>query len=187
MTAPHHADPPAAADAAGVARWDPEPQYIGALLWLPAPRVRPLLNLVPDTVIEAPLARWAYELIAQRVGAGGDPNPVTVLQAGRCRAAAGALHPDRPPGDTELRALARYLIEAYTRVLAPAQAVGSYAAAVLDGAYRRRFAACGIRMQQAAAGVAGRAELTGQLIAIRDELADLRRRAERADPTTGGP
>ena len=44
-------------------QWDPEHQLIGALMWLPAQRARPILELVPDTAIWRPITRWAYEII----------------------------------------------------------------------------------------------------------------------------
>ena len=161
-------------------RWDPEHQYLGALLWLPAAQARPLLALVPDSALRSPVARWAHELIRRTVQAGADPNPALVLDAGRHHPAGDCLHPDRPLDAATHGRLALYLFDAYTHTIAPAHTAATYAGQVLDRAYRQAFADCGTRMQQIATTAAGRDQLTGQLIAIRDELADLRRRAEKA-------
>jgi len=185
MTAPARslrvAAEPAAIDALAVTdRWDPEHQYLGALLWLPVAQARPLLALVPDHALGSPLPRWAHELIRRTVHAGADPNPVLVLDAGRRHPPSDSLHPDRPPDAAALARLALYLFDAYSHAIAPAHTAATYAARVLERAYRHAFADCGARMQQIATTAAGRDDLTGQLIAIRDELADLRRRAEKA-------
>ena len=61
-----------------------------------------------------------------------------------------------------------------------AVAAESYAREVLDEAYRRAFRFHGIRMQQFADCGAERGDLAAEFIAIRDDLADRRRRAEAA-------
>lgn len=185
MTAPARplraAPDPAAADALAVTdRWDPEHQYLGALLWLPVAQARPLLALVPDSALASPLTRWAHELIRRTVQTGADPNPVLVLDAGRRHPPSDSLHPDRPPDAATLGRLGLYLFDAYSHAIAPAHAATTYAAQVLERAYRQAVADCGARMQQVATTGAGRDDLTGQLIAISKELADLRRRAEKA-------
>ncbi len=179
---PLRAAPEPAADSAHAIadHWDPEHQYLGALLWLPAAQARPLLALVPDTALRSPVARWAHELIRRTVQAGAHPNPVLVLDAGARHPPSGRLHPDRPPDATAQGRLAVYLFNAYSRAIAPTHTAATYAAQVLDRAYRQAFTDCGARMQQIATSAADRDQLTGQLIAIRDELSDLRRRAERA-------
>ena len=160
-------------------QWEPEHQYLGALLWLTAEQTRPLLELVPDTAIWRPLTRWALELIRRVVNAGDDPHPVTVLAAAQRHPARDALNPDAAPSGHERQALALYLFDAYSQAVAPASCAPTYAREVLDQAYRRAFDSCGIRMQQLAA-TGDRQALTEQFTAIRDELSDLWRRADRA-------
>jgi replicative DNA helicase len=166
-------------------QYSPEHQFVGSLMWLRAEEARPLLNLVPDTAIWRPRTRWAYELIRGLVEAGTDPTPVSVLAAGRHQAARDAIDEDTPPTPNRHKQLALYLFDAYAQAVAPATAIKTYAGAVLDEAYRRAFDTCGIRMQQLAASGADRGELTHQLTAIRDELADLWRRAETAAQRDG--
>ncbi|WP_375486578.1 hypothetical protein [uncultured Mycobacterium sp.] len=160
-------------------QWDPEHQLVGALMWLTATRAAPILRLVPDSAIWQPMTRWAYEIIRSLVDAGRDPDPVTVLASARHRAERGALQPDQPPTPARHHQLAVYLAAAYTQTVSP-EAAASYAREVLDAAYRRAFGQHGIRMQQLAEAGASRAELTEQFGAIRDELAQLWRRAEAA-------
>ena len=76
--------------------------------------------------------------------------------------------------------LAVYLAAAYTQVLSPSAAAADYAREVLDEACRRAFRDNGIRMQQLAGCGAERELITERFTAIRDELADLWRRAEAA-------
>ena len=162
-------------------QYSPENQFVGSLLWLSAHQARPLLDLVPDTAIWRPQTRWAYELIRHAaVDADTDPTPVTVLELARSRPARDALNPDSPPTAHRQRQLGLYLFDAYSQAVSPAAAITTYARQVLDEAYRRAFDTCGIRMQELAASAAERGALTAQFITIRDELADLRRRAEAA-------
>lgn len=165
---------------ATVDEYSAEHQLIGSLMWLSADAARSLLELVPDTAIWRPQARWAYELIRRVVDAGDTPTPPTVLAAGRRHAGGDALDPTAAPTPTQHRQLATYLFDAYSHALAPTVAAQSYAREVLDEAYRRAFDTCGIRMQQLAAGGTDRADLTAQFAAIRDELADLWRHADAA-------
>jgi replicative DNA helicase len=166
-------------------QWSPEHQFVGSLLWLSAEQARPLLDLVPDTAIWRPQTRWIYELIRHLVDAGTDPTPVTVLALGRSRPARDALNPDTGPTAQRQRQLALYLFDAYSQAISPAAAITTYAREVLDEAYRRGFDTFGIRMQQLAASGSERADLTDQFAAIRDELADLWRRAEAATKPEG--
>ena len=159
-----------------------ENQFIGSLMWLPAETARPLLNLVPDDAIWQPIARWAYELIAYVIAGGDQPSPVTILAAGRHRSAHDAINPDQPPTAHQHKQLAQFLIDAYTQALAPRAVAATYAREVLDAAYRRAFDTCGIRMQELAASGADRDDLTRQFGLIHDQLADLWRRAEAAQP-----
>jgi hypothetical protein len=138
-------------------QWSPEHQFLGSLLWLSAEQARPLLELVPDTAIWRPQARWVYELIRHLLDSGTDPTPVTVLELGRSRPARDALSPDTPPTAHRQRQLALYLFDAYSQAISPAAAIATYARQVLDEAYRRAFDSCGIRMQQLAVCGAERA------------------------------
>ena len=161
-------------------QYSPENQFVGSLLWLSAQKARPLLDLVPDTAIWRPQTRWAYELIRHVAATGTDPTPVTVLELAGSRPARDALNPASPPSAHRQRQLGLYLFDAYSQAISPAAAITTYARQVLDEAYRRAFDTCGIRMQQLAASGAERGDLTDQFAAIRDELADLWRRAEAA-------
>lgn len=160
--------------------YSPEHQFVGSLMWLTAAQARPLLELVPDDAIWRPQTRWAYELIRALVDAGTDPTPVTVLAAGRRQSARHALEPNESPSAHQHKQLALYLFDAYSQAITPAASIRSYARAVLEEAYRRAFDTFGIRMQQLAACGADRDDLTEQFAKIRDELAELWRRAEAA-------
>lgn len=162
-----------------VQQWQPEHQFIGALLYLSVDEARPLLDLVPDTAIAKPVARWAYELIRRLVDDEEKPDPVSVLAAGKRHSARNALCPDQPPTDKRLKQLALYLVDAYTQNISAALA-SSLARQVLDDAYRRAFGTLGQRMQQLAEADIDRGELTDQFGLIREELADLWRRGEAA-------
>ncbi|MBN3459769.1 hypothetical protein JNN96_37695 [Mycobacterium sp. DSM 3803] len=175
----HHADDWSDWRADTIAQqWEPEHQLIGALLWLPASRARAILELVPDTAIWRPRARWAYQLIRTLVDAGHDPNPVVVLAAARTQTSA-----DAQPTRERVKELSLYLFDAYQQVIAPSTAVGDYAREVLDAAYRRAFRENGIRMQELAECDVERELLTKLFSETRDELADLWRRAEAAAQT----
>lgn len=162
-----------------IQQWEPEHQLIGALLWLPASRARAILELVPDTAIWRPRARWAYQLIRTLVDAGHDPNPVLVLAAARTQTRdTDLLRPGQRPTPRRLKELSLYLFDAYQQVIAPTVAAGDYAREVLDAAYRRAFRENGIRMQQLAECDVERQLLTQLFFETRDELADLWRRVE---------
>lgn len=162
-----------------VAHLAPEPQFIGALLYLPVDEARTLLELVPDDAIAKPVARWAYELIRRLINQGEKADPVTVLAAGKRISARQALCPDEPPTEKRYKDLALYLVEAYTQNISSALA-SSLARQVLDDAYRRAFSNLGQRMQQLGEADVDRHELTAQFGLIREELADLWRRGETA-------
>jgi hypothetical protein len=49
------------------AQWEPESQLVGALLWMPASRALPILELVPDTAIWRPMNRWVYVMYSRTV------------------------------------------------------------------------------------------------------------------------
>ena len=162
-------------------QWTPEHQLIGALMWLTAEQARPILELVPDTAIWRPITEWAYEIIRAVVADGRDPNPVLVLStAGQRPWSLDGAFETTPPTPARHHQLALHLASAYTQVLSPASAAGDYAREVLDEAYRRAIRDNGIRMQQLADCGAARGALTDQFAQIRDELADLWRRAETA-------
>lgn len=157
-----------------------EDQFIGSLMWLDRHQVQSLLDLVPDTAIWQPIARWAYELIAAVTANGHDPTPVAVQQVGRHRRARGAIAADRPPTARQQQQFTQYLFEAYSQALEPDSAVLSYARELLDADYRRAFDSFGVRMRELAASGADRRDLTDQFAAMRDHLATLWRRAENA-------
>lgn len=161
-------------------QYSPEHQFVGSLMWLSADAAQPLLDLVPDTAIWRPQTRWAYELIRRISDSGNDPTPPAVLAAARRHAAIDAINPDAAPTAQRQRQLALYLFDAYQQVVAPRTSAGDYAREVLEEAYRRGFTQAGIRMQQLGECGAEPQALTTQFIGIRDELADLRRRAEAA-------
>ena len=188
--------PPAATTATGdddqwraaaiIEQYDPEHQLIGSLMWLGIDTAGQLLELVPVTAIWNPQTRWAYELIRRVVDAGDTPTPPAVLAAGRRHPASDALE-TLIPSPAQVSRLALYLFDAYSQAVAPAATVGTYAREVLDAAYRRAFDTCGRRMQQLSACGADREELSAQFAAIRDELADLWRRAETAAKPARSP
>jgi replicative DNA helicase len=168
-----------------VQQWQPEHQFIGALLYLSIDEARPLLDLVPDSAIAKPVARWTYELIRRLVDDEEKPDPVSVLAVGKRHCARHALCPDQPPTDKRLTHLALYLVDAYTQNISAALA-GSLARQVLDDAYRRAFGTLGQRMQQLAETDIDRGELTDQFGLIREELAGLWRRGEAAAKLSAG-
>jgi len=160
--------------------YSPEHQFVGSLMWLTAEQARTWRDVVPDTAIWRPQTRWAYELIRRLIDTGTDPTPVSVLAAGRHQAARDAIDPDTAPSSHQHKQLTLYLFDAYAQAVAPAAAIHDYARQVLDDAYRRAFDAAGIRMQELAASGADPDRLHQQFTAIRDELADLWRRAHAA-------
>ena len=70
-------------------------------------------------------------------------------------------------------------MDAYTQNIGSALA-SSLARQVLDDAYQRAFGNLGLRMQQLSEADVDRKELTAQFGLIREELADLWRRADAA-------
>lgn len=164
------------------ARWNPENQLLGALMWMPCARARTFLELIPDTAIWLPANRWVYELVGRIVTAGRDPDPVTVLAYARQHAATQALNAGQRPTASQHHRLALHLADLYTHTVSPAHAA-EYAREVLDEAYRRAVSAHGIRLQQLAETGVARTELTEQMNANRAELADLWRRADAAAQT----
>lgn len=159
-------------------QWDPENQLIGSLMWLTTTQARPILQAVPATAIWRPTARWVYEIITTLVDNGQDPNPVAIMAAARTQPYSEALQPNQPPTATEIKRVALYVFDAYRHAMTPDVAAGTYARDVLEEAYRRGFTQAGLRMQQLGETNAEPEALTGQFIAIRNELAELRRRAE---------
>jgi replicative DNA helicase len=160
-------------------QWDPEAQLVGALMHLPAARVAPILELVPDTAIWRPDNRWACELIRDIVQHGNDPDPVVVLSTARQHPAADTAYPDRPVSPTRHHQFAVHLADLYTQAVTPASA-RRYARDVLEDAYRRAVELHGIRLAELAQSNTSRTQLTDYLSAMRVELADLWRRAETA-------
>lgn len=161
------------------AQWEPENQLIGALMWMPHARARIFLELIPDTAIWRPMNRWTYELIRRAAAARRDPDPVTVLAYGRQHPATQSLNPARRPTAGQHHRLALHLADLYTHTVSAAVAA-NHARDVLDEAYRRAVREHAIRMQQMADSGADRADLTDQFTTVRDDLAELWRRAESA-------
>jgi replicative DNA helicase len=172
---PEWSDQPGAETLA--AQWEPECQLVGALLWHTATQARPILNVVPDEAIWRPMTRWAYELIRGLVDDGRDPDPVSVLNRAKHQPAAQALQPDTAPTAGQHHRLAVHLSNLYTNTISH-HAAPSHARDTLDEAYRRAFREHGIRMQQLGETASDRSDLTEQFSIIRDQLADLWRRAE---------
>ncbi|MFV8176717.1 hypothetical protein [Mycolicibacterium peregrinum] len=159
-------------------QWNPENQLVGSLMWLTAAQAQPLLQAVPASAIWHPTARWVYEIITTLVDGGQDPNPVTIMAAARTQPYSEALQLDQPPTGHQIKTVALYVFDAYRHAMTPDVAAGTYARDVLEEAYRRGFTQAGLRMQQLGETNAEPEALTDQFIAIRNELADLRRRAE---------
>jgi hypothetical protein len=161
-------------------RWDPESQFIGALMWLTADRARPILELVRDSDIERPLNRWAVELIRSLVDAGENPNPVLVVRAAMKQAPADYAAPyetrEWNPGGHGGRyhQLTLHLAAAYDHVVGYDAGVVSYAREVLDDSYRRAIRFHGTRMQQMAETMADREDVTDYVTQLmRGDLRDI--------------
>lgn len=175
-------DTPAAAPES---HWQPEQQFIGALLHLDVPACAELVDLVPTTAIWTPIARWAFELIATLTAAGTRPEPIAILALARRQPPASennvltglVITTQRPSIHADL---GRYLADALTRVIDPNDA-RSYAREVLDDAFRRAAADWGVRLQEMAEACADREDLTTVITeGMRGQLRDLWRRAEHA-------
>lgn len=172
---------PAEPSAESVARrWDPESQFIGALMWLSAERARPILEVVHDADIANPLNRWAVELIRALVEAGDNPNPVLVARAAMKQAPADYAAPyetrEWSPGSQGGRyhQLTLHLAAAYDHVVGYEAGVLSYAREILDDSYRRAIRFHGVRMQQMADTMADREDLTEYVTELmRGDLRDI--------------
>jgi hypothetical protein len=103
-------------------QWAPEHQLIGALMHLPAPQAKPILEAVPDTAVWCPITRWAYEIIRGLVDAGGDPDPVLVLRRARSQPASDATRSDSYAG---VRASAGASINVTASILTRRYSLGS--------------------------------------------------------------
>lgn len=169
-------------------RFDPETQFVGALLWLTAEQARPILELVQDRDIERPMTRWALELIRALVEAGQDPNPVLVIRAAEKQAPADyAAHyetRDWKPGGQGSRyhQLTLHIATAYDNAAWLSSGVRAYAREVLDDSYRRAIRAHGIRMQQMADAMSDREDLTEYVTELmRGDLRDIWTRTTKLD------
>ena len=170
---------PAAGAETVLRQWDPEAQLIGALMHLPATKVAPILELVPDTAIFRPDNRWAYQLIGHIVATGSDPDPVVVLHTARQRPPADAAAPGAPVNPARHHRFALHLADLYTNTVTPG-AAARYAKDVLEDAYRRAVGSHGARLAELAETGAAPHELTAYLATMRAELADLWRRTRAA-------
>jgi hypothetical protein len=163
------------------AQWEPQHQYVGALLCQRAGTAGPLLDLVPDTAITEPRTRWTYELIRGLVADGRDPHPAAVLHRANCQPASQALRPDLPPTPRERHRLAIHLVDLYTQVLSPVAAT-DYARDVLDDAYRHAAHAGGQHLQHLAETCTDSAQLGAAVDTLCTDLAELAARAAACAP-----
>jgi len=169
-------------------RWDPESQFIGALMWLSADRARPILEVVHDSDIEGPLNRWAVELIRALVGAGENPNPVLIVRAAMKQAPSNHAAPYETREwsvggqGSRYHQLTLHIAAAYDHVVGYETGVLSYAREVLDDSYRRAIRVHGIRMQQMADAMSDREDLTGYVTELmRGDLRDIWMRTNKLD------
>ncbi len=170
-------------------QWTPEHQLIGALMWLTAEQARPILELVPDTAIWRPMHPMGLR-DHSRVVVDGRETPTRCW----CCAAAGpaalrawrlgrTIEPDADRGSNRMRRhrdLALHLASTPTPQDHHPAAAGDYARRSPRRGLPEKLRDTGIRMQQLAECGAERGDLTDQFAKIRDELADLWRRAETA-------
>jgi hypothetical protein len=169
-------------------RWDPESQFIGALMWLTVDRARPILELVHDSDIERPLNRWAVELIRALVDAGENPNPVLIARAAIKQAPADYAAPyetrewSAGGQGSRYHQLTLHIAAAYDHVVGYDAGVLSYAREVLDDSYRRAIRFHGIRMQQMAEAMSDREDLTEYVTELmRGDLRDIWMRTNKLD------
>lgn len=186
---PHHSGPNAARSA--VPLWEPEDQFVGALLHMNPRRSAErsaLIELVPATAITRPITRWTYELICTLIRQDINPDPTLVLAAARRQPPAGDTKTPPDLITTALRPniigeLGRYLADIYT-ASHPTDNARQYAAEILDDAFRRAAGEWGARLQHLADAHADRQDITTVITDImRGELRDLWQRAERATTT----
>lgn len=163
-------------------RWGPEPQLIGALMYLTAAEAASIVEWVPNSAIWRPENRWAMEIIRSLVAQNAAPDPVTVLQTARSQGPTGVAQVSA----RRHHAFAVHLADVYTQTVTPVL-VRQYARDVLEDAFRRAAATHGERLAELARKGAPRRELAGYVAAMREELADLWRRAEAARPPVGSP
>lgn len=169
--------------------WEPEDQFVGALLHMSGrhrAEREALIDLVPATAIVRPVTRWAYELISALSRQGIDPDPTLVLTTARRQppSAEADVHPAltttalRPNVFAEL---GRYLAEIYTASFAAANP-RQYAQEILDDAFRRAAGAWGARLQHLADAYADRQDITTAITDLmRGELRELWLRAEQVN------
>lgn len=169
-------------------RFNPETQFVGALLWLTAEQARPILDLVQDRDIERPMTRWALELIRALVEAGQDPNPVLVIRAAEKQAPADYLAHyatrDWKPGGQGSRyhQLTLHIANVYDNAVGLSTGILAYAREVLDDSYRRAIRDHGIRMQQMADAMSDREDLTEYVTELmRGDLRDIWTRTANLD------
>lgn len=162
-------------------RWNPETQFVGALMWLTAAQAKPILDLVLDSDMEDPLNAWAVEIIRNLVSGAEDPNPALVIRAATNPSSDSQWNPaDTAPAGSRYHRFTLHVFTAYEHALPGAStAILSYAREVLDDSFRRAFRVNGTRMIGLADAMADREDLTDfatQL--LRGELASIWRRTE---------
>ncbi len=162
--------------------WDPEPQLLGALMYLSAAEAAAIVEWVPDSAIWRPENRWAMKIIRDLVAQNIAPDPVTVLHAARTRGPMGVARVSA----RRHHGFAVHLADLYTQTVNPVL-VRQYAREVLENAFARAVAAHGEHLAELARNGSSRRELAERVVAMRAELADLWRRAEAARPPVGSP
>lgn len=165
-------------------QWNPEAQFVGALMYLSASDAVPIVKWVPDKAIWLPDNRWAMEIIRHLVAHNLDPDPVTVLQTARSRGPTEA--GPAPVSPRRHHKFAVHLADLYTQTVAPVLA-WQYAREVLEEAFRRAVGAHGARLAELAEKGVPCDELAHGVAAMRTELAELWRRAEALRPAVGNP
>ncbi len=120
---------------------NPESAYIGALLWLEADRAGRAAGLVEPGDLADPRLRVVLGLVRDVVADGAAPDPVVCMAHARATGTVTTTH--------ATKALAELVADLYGGCPL-AGSVGFYAAAVLDGALRRRCAVLGMRIAQVA-------------------------------------
>jgi hypothetical protein len=154
-----------------VEQWDPERQFVGALLWQDVATAASLLAVVPDDAIIDPLTRWVYELIRSLTEVGRRPDPAAILYRAQSQPAARALRPGEPPSAREYHRLATHLAALYTQVHDPS-AAADYARDILDAAYRQAVRTAARQLQYLSDTCADGADLAARVGATCAALAN---------------
>ncbi len=120
---------------------NPEAAFVGALLHMPVPMASQALDLVHDDDLGDYVNQRIVTVIRLLVADGVAPDPVAVLARARADGIAS--------GEVATKAIAERLADLYVSVPTPAS-WRFYALGTIDDALRRRCAALGSRVMQAA-------------------------------------